>query len=431
VGTNHPAVQEGLSALGEAFDPLPWPPAYPNNPIAIINSRERIASAIEMLETGLPYIAKDPLSKVVVAGANQILRVEAVGWPVPEIQWQHQGTNLPGATSSRLELTNLTAAMAGEYRAVASNVHGSATSAVGVVTVLLTNQPPIVIKYPDSLTRTNGGRAVFGAGVSSLTPLGYQWFHNGSPIAGATNVTLVLPSVDFGSAGYYLLSASNSFGVATSAPAMLNIQVPSGAIAPFITVQPTNQTGSAGQSIQFAVMATGTSPLSYQWAFNGTNVAAGGNSNVLVLTNVQPAQSGSYWVVVANVAGVVTSTVANLTVQEAIPVITSQPTNQFVLQGQNALFAVAAGGTMPLAYQWFFNQTNLVTGANGSVLQLTNVQPGHVGAYSVLVTNWIGAVTSTPALLQISGMPNYTNEPACKERTSCSRSRRTTAPAPF
>ena len=119
---------------------------------------------------------------------------------MPDIQWQHQGTNLPGATGPKLSLTNITVDMAGEYRAIASNTHGAVTSTVGRLTVLITNQPPVVIKEPDGLTRTNGGRAVFGVGVSSLTPIAYQWLHDGNPLVAATNVTLVLPTVSFSSA---------------------------------------------------------------------------------------------------------------------------------------------------------------------------------------------------------------------------------------
>src|SRR5450759_2149528 len=43
----------------------------------------------------------------------------------------------------------------------------------------------------------------------------------------------------------------------------------------------------------------------------------------------------------------------------AQPVITTQPTNQIVLNGSNVTFNVAAAGTAPFTYQWQFNGTNL------------------------------------------------------------------------
>lgn len=82
------------------------------------------------------------------------------------------------------------------------------------------------------------------------------------------------------------------------------------------------------------------------------------------------------------------------------PVITSQPTNQTVLVSNAVTFAVTAGGTQPLNYQWNFNGTNIF-GATNSSLALYNVSPAQAGNYSVLVTNFFGAVTSSNAVLTV------------------------------
>jgi hypothetical protein len=410
LGTNHPLIVEAFAAKTNAMAMLPMPTAYPYLPEQLLTARTRIAEVIEALGDGAPFIAKQPLSKVVQVGDSERLRIEAVGWPVPTLQWQHEGTNLPGATAAKLSLTNLTSSMAGDYRVIAANAHGAVTSAVGRLTVLVTNQLPVVIKDPAHLTRTNGGRAVFGAGVSSLTALGYQWLFNTSPIAGATNITLALTNVTFSHAGYYAIVATNSLGAVTSAPALLTITAPGGAVPPAITTQPTNLTVVSGTTAQFNVAASGTTPFTYQWRLSGTNLP-GAVAAVLTLTNVQPVQAGPYTVTVSNVAGSVTSVVATLTVQTVLPFITGQPTNLTVIQGLNAQFNVSAGGSLPLHYQWFFNETNALVGANSSALALTNVQPPNVGYYLVRITNIAGAITSTPALLQLQGLPNYTTEP--------------------
>ena len=77
-------------------------------------------------------------------------------------------------------------------------------------------------------------------------------------------------------------------------------------IPPFISVEPTNQTVISGADVTFSAVAGGTAPLSYQWRFNGTNLT-GATATVLTLTNVQVSQSGSYTLVVSNVAGSITS----------------------------------------------------------------------------------------------------------------------------
>jgi hypothetical protein len=410
-GTNHPAVVEGNAAFAEAMGLLPWPPNYPHEAHRLEAARLRVAEAIEALDDGAPFIAKDPWNKVCRPGESQTLRVEAVGWPLPAIQWQFNGTNLPGANSARLNLTNLTIAHAGEYRVIASNPYGAVTSAVGRVTVLLTNQPPLFLAEPVSLTRAFGTRAVFGGGVSSHSALTYQWLRNGVVLAGATNVSLALSNLTGSHAGTYALIAANAFGSVTSAPAQLLVQAPAGSVAPAIVVQPTNQTISAGQTIQLSVTATGTTPLNYQWQRNGTNLSTGGNAATLSLTNIQPGQAGDYRVWIGNVAGFTTSVVATITVQTFAPFITLAPTNQTVAQGQHVQCVGAAGGTAPLAYQWLFNVTNPVSGGITSALSLSNIQPAQIGTYALRVTNAFGAVTSSPAVLQLAGMPAFTNQP--------------------
>ena len=85
---------------------------------------------------------------------------------------------------------------------------------------------------------------------------------------------------------------------------------------PFISAQPASRTGTVGSPVTFAVTAGGTPPLSYQWRFNGTNLA-GADSFALALTNVQFASAGTYSVIVTNLAGSVTSSNAELIVNAA------------------------------------------------------------------------------------------------------------------
>ena len=86
------------------------------------------------------------------------------------------------------------------------------------------------------------------------------------------------------------------------------------------------------------------------------------------------------------------------------PYIYVQPTNQTVYVGQTASFAVAAGGTPALRYQWSFNGTN-IPGATGESIALANCQLANAGLYAVLVTNDYGSVLSTNAVLTVLMAP--------------------------
>ena len=84
-------------------------------------------------------------------------------------------------------------------------------------------------------------------------------------------------------------------------------------VALVILAQPTNQTVNVGGTANFAVVASGIPPLSYQWSFNGTNIFRATNAT-LTLTNVQVGQTGDYTVLVTNLFGSILSSNALLVV---------------------------------------------------------------------------------------------------------------------
>ncbi len=90
------------------------------------------------------------------------------------------------------------------------------------------------------------------------------------------------------------------------------------------------------------------------------------------------------------------------------PVITGQPAGQTVVQGSDVTFTVgvSSSSTIPLSYQWYFNGMNLSAGAINASLTLTNVQLTNAGNYSAVVTNAIGSVASSNALLTVLVPPS-------------------------
>ena len=171
----------------------------------------------------------------------------------------------------------------------------------------------------------------------------------------------------------------------------------SGTNPPVIVTQPQSQTNAVGATITFSVGAGGSGTLACQWLFNGTNIA-GATANPFVLANAQLTNNGNYSVIVTNLFGSVTSSNAALLLTNTPPTIMTQPKSQSVLAGQTATFSVAATGTPPLNYQWFFSGTN-IAGATTNPFTLANVQLTNTGNYSVVITNIAGSVTSSAAPL--------------------------------
>lgn len=172
---------------------------------------------------------------------------------------------------------------------------------------------------------------------------------------------------------------------------------------PIITNQPTSITTLAGTTATFSVGVIGTPPLAFQWWYQGNGSSypiAWETNTVLRFANVQSfGSSGTYFVVITNFEGAVTSVVATLTVLNP-PKISVQPASQTASLFADATFRPLASGDAPLSYQWRFNNKDL-SGMTNAILTVTNVQRADAGSYDLVVTNLSGSVTSQVAALTI------------------------------
>jgi hypothetical protein len=180
------------------------------------------------------------------------------------------------------------------------------------------------------------------------------------------------------------------------------------ATGPSITTQPASQSVRGGTNFSLSVIAAGSPALSYRWLFNGTNLL-GATNYVITFPSFQSANAGSYRVIITNTSGSITSDVAVLTI-ETPPTINTQPQPQSVTPGSPAFFSVGVSGSPVLHFQWQLNSNN-IAGANSYSLLIGSAQLSNVGAYTVVVTNVFGSVTSTPVALTLNLPPAITNQP--------------------
>ncbi len=104
---------------------------------------------------------------------------------------------------------------------------------------------------------------------------------------------------------------------------------------PSITSQPSSQSVILGKSASFTVVATGTSPLSYQWERNGTAISGATSSTYTTPPTVLTDTGSQFRVVVSNSAGQATSNPATLTVLAAAGVDVVTYHNDTARTGQN------------------------------------------------------------------------------------------------
>jgi hypothetical protein len=308
----------------------------------------------------------------------------------------------------------------GTYVLVVGSVSGTKQFGLAWNVSGVTSQPPTVTApaittQPAAKTVTEGSSVSFSVLASGTSPFTYQWRKNGSAISGATGSSFSVAAAALSDAGTYTVVVSNSAGSATSNGAFLTVNL--SVVTPMITTQPSPKSVTEGASVSFSVVASGTSPFSYQWRRNSVAIQ-GASGASLSIASASLADEGSYSVVVTNSAGSATSSAAFLSVSSAAiaPSISSQPAPATAQEGGGATFSVSASGTSPFTYQWLKDGVS-ISGATSSSLSITSVSLASAGIYSVVVSNSAGSATSSGASLTINSSvvaPTITTQPVPK-----------------
>lgn len=173
-----------------------------------------------------PSIVNPPSAASVEAGLTATFSVTATGTGSLSYQWQRNGTNIAGATSSSYTTPVLALGDSGAvYRVVVTNAVGSATSTGATLTVTApVPTAPSITAQPASVSVTAGQTATFVVTATGSAPLAYQWRKNGVDIAGATSATYTTPATVLADNGaQFTVRVSNAQGNTTSAAATLSV----------------------------------------------------------------------------------------------------------------------------------------------------------------------------------------------------------------
>ena len=378
--------------------------------VVVSNAFGTVTSASAAISINIaPVITGQPASQTVTAGGNATFSVSASGSSPLAYQWFKSGTKLAnstsiaGVTTATLSLTGITTNSAGNYTVTITNLYGSATSTAAVLTVQV---PPQITGQPVSRTVKAGTNVSFTVTVTGTAPLNFQWLKNGTALAdggnisGSATASLTVSAITTNDAANYSVTVSNSAGSTNSGSATLSVLV-----APVILAQPTNLAVAVGAPASFSVTAAGPT-LHYQWLKSG-KVIGGATNAVYTIASAQTNNAAGYSVVITNLAGSVTSATALLTVAP-LPVFVAQPVSHVATNGTTTTFKAKIKGSAKVNYQWFKDGTALVDGQNISgsqtnVLVISNLRSIDAGAYALKVSNLVGSITSSNAVLTVIG----------------------------
>jgi len=167
---------------------------------------------------------------------------------------------------------------------------------------------PTISVHPQSQTNNLSAFVSFNVVADGTPNPDYQWRLNGEPLQGRTLQNLDISSVQVSDAGQYDVVAFNVAGAVTSQVATLTVHY-----APEFTEHPADQMVVIGESLALNATVAGEPTPSLQWFFNNQTIP-GATGTSYAIPSVAYTNAGPYYVVAANALGVVTSSVATVTV---------------------------------------------------------------------------------------------------------------------
>ncbi len=203
-----------------------------------------------------PIITQQPADTTVGIGLAASLTVAASGANLT-YQWQKfinaAWTDVIGATSATFSINSALASDAGQYRAIATNSAGTATSDAATLSVNIAGQAPSISQQASSKTVNLGNPAAFSVIAAGAAPLSYQWqkFDGAmwNDLAGETTANYLLAATTLTDAGSYRVVITNSVGSTTSDAANLTVnRYPTASITAPATY-------TYGQTINFSATA--------------------------------------------------------------------------------------------------------------------------------------------------------------------------------
>ncbi|MEX2429287.1 MAG: immunoglobulin domain-containing protein [Bacteroidales bacterium] len=360
------------------------------------------------------------------AGTTASFTVAASGEGPLTYQWYNTGGalsdagDISGVTTATLQIANIEVADEDDYYVEVGGLCTGATSANATLTI---DEDVTIDTGPVAVTECEGSEITFTVAASG-TITSYQWRKGttdlsdaDTDISGATTATLTIDNIETADEGNYNVVITGPCNSVTSADAALNVDD-----LPVITAQPGDVTQCEGTQALFAITATGTAPLTYQWSNSGGDLdeldgdITGSTTASLTIDNIETADEDTYEVTVTNLCGTATSDAVTLAVDDNIT-ITADPAPVTQCEGTTATFSVTATGTGINSYQWRKDGNPIadggdVSGTQTAVLTINNIETADEGLYSVTVAGTCDPATSADAELAVDDNIVITSQPA-------------------
>jgi hypothetical protein len=337
-----------------------------------------------------PGVTLPEATKRVIVGSSILVRPVYEGGDPRSQQWFRGLDPIPGSTLPELSLNGLQLQDSGIYRVEVTDPLGRRATAQVVLEVVPVPQGRVV--GPAGPVKV-GVPVVLGVAFEGTSVLAVRWYRNNEEIAGASGAELRLASVASGDSGEYRVVVDTEFGAITSAGLTLRVMEP-------VSWQrlPSGMEALPGDRLVLEAAASGTSPLRWQW-FRGGRLLPGAVGPTLVLESLGESGFGEYRVSVSNLVSQITSD--SIVIERAQPprIISGPGSIRVGLRGTARFQVVVEAG--PLGGVRWLKDGQVLEGAGGLELVVTDCDLASAGLYQAEVTNRVGSLRSGMARLEV------------------------------
>jgi hypothetical protein len=277
----------------------------------------------------------------------------------------------------------------------------------GLVYTFATAPPPLSANIA-LLTLTNTIWAVDGSG----TDLGTNWLAqnyddtstgwvSGDGLFGYTPSAVSYPAIDTaltnGPTTYYFRTQFLLTNDSTDVAFVVTNYLSDGAVY-YLNGTEVDRLRMPGGTVSYDTLAAATnSPVGHADIFGIAGADFQFGTNILEVEAHQATNSGGDMVFGLSLTAAIQYPV--------LVVDTNLPADQTVLAGQPVTFTSDVIGSGPLIYQWYFDGSNAIAGANGPTYTIPLLLTNNAGTYSLFVSNQFNNITTRAAVLTVSNTP--------------------------
>lgn len=318
------------------------------------------------------------------------LTATATGQGTLSYQWYEGSTALPGKTSASVTVdVSDSVSTAHTYHVVVTDTYGQTGTSNDVT--YTTHEVPTVSVSANSSEGALTSSVTLTAAASGQGTLSYQWYEGSSAIQGATSSTYTANLTDStGTTHTYHVVVSDVYGQSVTSD---NVTYTTVSFPTISTVSASPNDGALQSSVTLTVVASGASPLTYQW-YEGSSILSGKTSDV-VTVNVSDSAATlhTYKVIVKDKYGqAVTSSDVTYTTH-------SFPTVTVTISATEGALAssvtVSSSGSSGVTYQWYENDSPISGATQSSYTANLNDSTGTAHTYKVNVTDIYGQTTTS------------------------------------